>query len=75
MHCVSRYLYGFEMYERAKEEGKPLVVKGTRRQVPVQENDEDLELKQARLQIERVEQETISSVNQRADWRPEHTMD
>ena len=39
---LSRYLYGFEMHEKAKEEGRPQTGRGARRRVMVQESDEDV---------------------------------
>ena len=40
---LSRYLYAFEMYEKAKEEGRPQTGRGARRKVVVPDSDEDIE--------------------------------
>lgn len=65
-----RYLYAFEMYEKAKEEGRPLAGRGYRRRAVVHESDEDVEDKQVKPKTERVEQEVpTASTGHKAEPR------
>ena len=52
---LSRYLYAFEMYEKAKEEGRPQTGRGARRRVVVQESDEDIIEDKSTLKLTKID--------------------